>query len=323
MSEQGSIRLPTGANEMAVTSSFAFAPTNLEQAMRFSAMIANSDLVPKDYVGKPGNVLIAIQMGAEVGLAPMQAIQGIAVINGRPAVWGDAALALVRAHPSVQSITEAVEGTGKSAVATCVVKRLKNGVIESTSRSFSWDDAVVANLSGKRGPWTDYPMRMLQMRARGFALRDAAADVLKGLAIAEEAMDIPGRDVQNVTPTQTRAEQVRAALSGEPLDPKAAVVSQDLVNEAVQIEEDEARQANAELDFAMEAAIAEFLDGTKDLDDTAWSSEIGALVATRGLNRDEFLALCERATGKSALIRRNAEAIVRALYVLPRVEVTE
>ena len=72
-------------------------------------MIARSDLAPKDYKGKPENVAVAIAMGMELGVSPMQAIQGIAVINGRPSVWGDLMLALCRSHPDCDGIDESLE----------------------------------------------------------------------------------------------------------------------------------------------------------------------------------------------------------------------
>jgi hypothetical protein len=56
---------------------------------------------------------------------------------------------------------------------------------------FSVTDAKKAQLWGKGGPWSQYARRMLQMRARGFALRDAFPDVLRGLITAEEAQDYP------------------------------------------------------------------------------------------------------------------------------------
>ena len=43
--------------------------------------------------------MLAVQLGSEVGLRPMQALQNIAVINGRPAVWGDALPGLCKASP--------------------------------------------------------------------------------------------------------------------------------------------------------------------------------------------------------------------------------
>lgn len=163
---------------------FSLAPKDLDEAMRFADMLANASIVPKDYIGKPGNCLVAIQWGMELGLQPMQAMQSIAVINGRPSLWGDAMLALVKAHPAFEWIKEGCDGT----VATCTVKRRGEPEVVQT---FAMEDAKRAGLTGKQGPWTQYPKRMLQMRARGFALRDAFPDALRGVVSAEEARDTP------------------------------------------------------------------------------------------------------------------------------------
>ncbi len=169
-------------NNNVQSKSFGFEITSLAQAMEYAKLISESDLAPKDYKGKPGNVLIAIQFGMEVGLKPLQAIQNIAVINGRPSVWGDAMIAMVQSHP----ICEYIKERSKDGIAYCTVKR--RGEDEYTYQ-FSKEDAKTAGLLGKPGPWTQYPDRMLQMRARGFALRDKFSDVLKGIVMREEVED--------------------------------------------------------------------------------------------------------------------------------------
>jgi len=156
--------------------------------MQFADMAARSVMVPKDFQGKPENIMLAVQMGSEIGLAPMQALQNIAVINGRPAVWGDAMLGLCKASEFCEDVIETIAGEGDKMVATCIAKRYGK---EPVVRTFSHDDAKQAGLIGKSGPWSQYKSRMLQMRARGFALRDAFPDVLRGLIAAEEAQDIP------------------------------------------------------------------------------------------------------------------------------------
>lgn len=163
---------------------FDLSPRNFEEAWRMAEILANSDMVPKDFRGKPENCLIAMQWGSEVGLKAMQALQNIAVINGRPSMWGDAVIALALSNPICESIIEEDDGF----TATCRVKR-RGG--QEQSRTFSIDDAKAAGLAGKQGPWTQYPKRMRQMRARAFAIRDVFPDVLRGLAVAEEAMDFP------------------------------------------------------------------------------------------------------------------------------------
>ncbi len=178
------------------------APTNMKEAMEFAGLLAKSDIVPKDYQGKPGNVLVAIQWGMEIGLQPMQAMQNIAVINGRPSIWGDAMIALVRACPAFEYITE----TQTDREATCVIKR--KGEPEAV-RTFSMEDAKKAGLMGKSGPWTQYPKRMMQMRARSWALRDVFPDVLKGMICAEEALDSGPRDVTPVTRAASALERIK------------------------------------------------------------------------------------------------------------------
>ena len=163
---------------------FDLSPQTFEQALTFSKYLAESDLVPKDFKGRPGNCLVAIQWGAELGLKPLQAMQNLAVINGRPALWGDAVIALVRSSPLCEYVIETDDGH----TATCKVKR--RGEPEQV-RTFSVDDARSAGLAGKQGPWTQFPKRMRQMRARAFALRDVFPDVLRGLPVAEEVMDTP------------------------------------------------------------------------------------------------------------------------------------
>ena len=162
-------------------------PTSLQEAMQIADLLANSDIVPKDYQRKPGNILVAMQWGAEIGLQPLQAMQNIAVINGRPSMWGDAVLALVLSSPACEYVSEdANDFDGGTAI--CRVKR--KGSPEHVV-TFSQTDAIAAGLAGKTGPWQQYPKRMRQMRARAFALRDKFADVIRGMAIAEEAMDMP------------------------------------------------------------------------------------------------------------------------------------
>jgi hypothetical protein len=165
-------------------------PSTMGEAMEMAKIISESGFAPKGYAGKAYDTLIAIQMGADVGLAPMQSLQNIAVINGRPTLWGDAALAL--AMPVLEKFQEYQEGTPFEDGYRAVCRAKRKGWPDETIRTFSVAQAKKANLWGKANtPWQTYPDRMLQMRARGFCLRDVAPDRLMGFILAEEAMDIP------------------------------------------------------------------------------------------------------------------------------------
>lgn len=163
-------------------------PQNFNELMQFAITAAKSSMVPTAFRGKPEDIVLAVQMGSEVGLAPMQALQNIAVINGRPSLWGDAVLALVKAHPDFVSCSETIDGDGDLRAARCEIVRRGQPPVVSV---FSVRDAKTAGLWGKSGPWQAYPDRMLKMRARGFAARDSFPDALRGMITREEAADLP------------------------------------------------------------------------------------------------------------------------------------
>lgn len=184
----------------APTNSFSLTPTTLDEAMKFSQMICVSSFCPNDFKGKAGDVLVAVQMGGEIGLPAMQALQNIAVINGRPCVWGDALPALAKAHPLYESMDETFDNN--TMTATCTIKRRGE---KAQTVIFSREDAATAKLWGKAGPWTNYPKRMLAMRARAWAIRNVFPDALKGINVAEEVQDFHMKDMGNVNVTDSPA----------------------------------------------------------------------------------------------------------------------
>jgi len=168
----------------------ALVPQTLEEGFRLASAMAASGMTPRD-IDTPEKVLVAIMAGAELGMKPFQAVQSFAIVNGRPSLWGDGLMAL--ALTNGLDIEEWHEGEGDQMTAFCRVTRPDNGKV--VTREYSVTDAKTAKLwgktsmSGKPSPWVTQPKRMLQMRARSFAIRDAAADVLRGMPIKEEIED--------------------------------------------------------------------------------------------------------------------------------------
>jgi hypothetical protein len=244
--------------QLTTTNRQGFAPATLGEAMEFSQMLSKSAMVPKQYQGKPEDIMVAVQWGYEIGLQPMQALQNISVINGKPSVYGDAAMALVQASPVCEGVDESIEGEGTpNPVAVCIARRKgRNPVIVR----FSVEDARRAGLWGKAGPWQAYPKRMLQMRARGFALRDAFPDVLKGLITAEEAQDYPDeakpRPIKDVTPMPANPLDVIAPPSLPEPEPVEAVTVDEYVPDL-----DESDLQNDSAESAEPAAELNVIDG--------------------------------------------------------------
>ena len=190
---------------------------NIEDMWRFAQFVAKSGLAPKG-IETAEAILVAIQMGAEVGLTPMASLQNIAVINGRPSLWGDAMLAVCRASGVFdEKVFEEIVSPDR---ASCTVCRIGGKPI---TRTFTMDEAKKAGLATKSGPWQQYPQRMLQMRARSFALRDGFSDYLRGIRSIEEERDI--RDGAMVTdaqivdePRPRKLDDLTAKLNGKKTD---------------------------------------------------------------------------------------------------------
>lgn len=187
---------------------------NMDEIWRFAETVIASGMAPKG-INNAAAATITIQMGMELGLPPMASLQNIAAINGRPSIWGDAMLGVVRSTGELEEFTEWFENNGTrldrtpsefpdTITAVCRVKRRGYEAVES---SFSVADAKRAKLWGKQGPWTEYTARMLKFRARSFGLRDEFGDALRGLYSAEEQCDMPN-EMRDVTPRDTTPPKV-------------------------------------------------------------------------------------------------------------------
>lgn len=257
--------------------------STLDDMWRFAQCVVKSGFAPKG-MEKPESVLIAVEMGYEVGLSPMAALQNTAVVNGRPTIYGDAALALVRGSGLLDFYEEKQVGTkGKDDFGYCVTAKRK-GDSSSYSEAFTVADAKVAGLWGKPGPWTQYPARMLKFRARGFLLRDAFGDVLKGMRTYEEVRDYIDADVEVVDEAKPKQKLFKA--KSEPQKP--AVEEYPKVEEAETPQSEEPKAEAPKSDKSVFDELAERLEaeGLTQAQLISWARKQGGILARGKL--DEF-----------------------------------
>lgn len=236
---------------------FGHMPETLQGAWIMANVYSKSQMVPKDYIQKPHNIMIAWDLGLSLGFTPMQSLQSIAVIGNRPGVWGDGFLALCRAAPTYRDHDEyyMVAGERREIHDGVTAEDLKRPDTKAVclfyvrdrerpyGGSFSVEQAQRAGLIGKDSPWKTYTERMLLMRARGFAGRDAFPGQLRGIKTVEELRDIPP-DI-DVT-AQPVAEPVRrsAKLSGAP-DAQSIAEADEVTGEIREAEEASANESEA------------------------------------------------------------------------------
>ncbi len=200
-------------------------PSTLQDLDKLCETLANSGMVPTIYAGKPKMIAVAATMGHRLGVDIFSALAGIAVINGRPAVWGDLMLAVCQKDKSWEDMEESFDD--KTKTATCTVTRKGRKPYVST---FSFADAQTASLIGKQGPWTTNPKRMCGMRARAFALRGVYADILAGFVTREEMEDADLVEVQGTVVPEAKPARTRTIK--EPT--KAEAIAEQILDKAVE-----------------------------------------------------------------------------------------
>jgi len=177
---------------------------NMGDVQRLALELVRSSMCPSQYRNKPGDAIVAIIAGRAVGLSPLQSLTGIAVIGGRASMFGEARAAVVLASGKAEWVKEwyELDGAGINPQGKFTIKTAPDTLTacwraKRTDQSepsevvrYAVGDAKQAGLFGKGGPWTQYWLRMLRMRARAFGERDYFADALHGIAQAEEMQDI-------------------------------------------------------------------------------------------------------------------------------------
>jgi hypothetical protein len=165
--------------------------TPAEVSWKTAQRIANTPFVPTAFRGKPESVFAAVLYGEELGLGPMQSLNSIHVIEGKPSMAPELMRALVfkaghRIDVKVCMNDEVI-----------LYGRRADSGSEATVR-WTMKDAQNAGLAG-RGAWKTYPRAMLLARATSELCRMLFADVVAGLSYTpEEAASIAGSDWDEV-----------------------------------------------------------------------------------------------------------------------------
>ena len=209
--------------------------SNLEDMWRFAQKVIESGIAPAT-LNTPAKIFVVLQSGAELGMGPMRSLNSFYVVNGQARLFGDTPLALVRQSALLEYIKEHIDGEGDGRVAVCETKR--KGDPEPKITEFSVEDAQLAGLWGKAGPWKQYPKRMLTYRARAFNLRDNFPDCFGGATIAEEYEGIDPPEPSH-EPTMPRRKEVEAKVveAPEPEAPETAEEEAPAIDHSLLIKE--------------------------------------------------------------------------------------
>lgn len=239
----------------------AIVPQTFEETMRVSRAVVASGLAPAALInGLTGDdaaaaVAVAIMSGAELGLKPMVSLRSFTVINGRPALYGDGLINVVRQSGRVTYLRTGCDLIAGQLIGWCEAKR--NDTDEEKRVEFSQEDAIRAKLwsdtpkvtkynkgggsyeKDNDSPWYRFPKRMLAWRAAGYCLRELFGDVLGGIRDEFEAREIADLDdLRDVTPPAAAAKSLPPKPPAPPAPPTAKTIEAQTEEQATETEFD-------------------------------------------------------------------------------------
>ena len=214
---------------------------SMNDKMQYAQALAQASLLPKQYQRNPGNVLLAVELGESLGIPPIQAINTVHVIEGKPSASSGLISALVRRAGH----TLRVKGDDQSATAEIV-----RSDDPDFTYSVTWDmgRARNAGVTGKDN-WKKYPAAMLKARAITEVARDACQEALMGVQYTPEELgavvDEEGNVVDQPGPRGTQPRGGRFGLSGnfQQPTPAAPPAEQSTPAPAPEPEDDETTEA--------------------------------------------------------------------------------
>lgn len=296
---------------------------SMNDKMQYAQALAQASLLPKQYQRNPGNVLLAVELGESLGIPPIQAINTVHVIEGKPSASSGLISALVRRAGH----TLRVKGNDQAATAEIV-----RSDDPDFTYSVTWDmgRARNAGVTGKDN-WKKYPAAMLKARAITEVARDACQEALMGVQYTPEELgavvDEEGNVVDQSGPRGAQPRGGRFGLSGNFQQPTPAAPPAEQSTPAPEPESEEDEPADADDAQVMsdraqwvqagqlmsDLGIEEKADKAREMRDWATGQGITRdLPSMAALTRDECAAFTDYlqslATGQPAALEEPEDA---------------
>jgi len=180
--------------------------TTVDDAERLARIAVASGLTA---LRRPEEAAVILLTGRELGLAPMQSLRGIHVVQGRPVLSADLMVAIVR-RSGLCASWRTVESTPE----TCTIETRREGEPEAARKTWTMADAARAGLTAKGGNWKSYPAQMLRHRCAADLAREVYPDVVLGLYDPDEMQaSAPAQPVAVAEPVEDAPEESSRAMA--------------------------------------------------------------------------------------------------------------
>lgn len=196
----------------------------MDAASRLATALCSTAMVPKQYQGKPDDGAAAILYGAELGMNPIQSLQNVMVINGKPGVEARTMVALLKTKGyRVETVESSDTSVTVRGVAPSGHEEVSTWTIDRAAQAGYTSNALYKKI----------PQQMLYAKAATEVARKIAPDVLLGIAYSTEELRLEGAVKATATrkdrPSGRGSSGLRAALGQAPTEAVDAEVESDEV----------------------------------------------------------------------------------------------
>jgi hypothetical protein len=217
--------------------------TDIDQAWRLANALSQSSLLPDALRNKTADVLTIVLYGQDLGFSPMQAIQAIYVVKGKPFLSGQTWIALARqrghhnafvackhctAPPEQHDETDGHRYEADHDATRCSFTVIRGDTGARHTETFTVEDAKTAKLLSNDN-YTKYPKRMMLWRAATDTMRVICPEIAMGFSVEGE---FPAPEIEEPETALALAVDARTEPATEP----------DEVHDADVVDDEELRQ---------------------------------------------------------------------------------
>ena len=182
----------------------------IEKMNKAANMLSKAGVIPHHLRGKVPDIFAILLMGSEVGLPPMQSLNQISVIKGKPTMDAQLLIALAKDRCDDFKVTkQKYLGYGPKEAAFEVHARRGEEVFET---KWDMDRAHRMGLAAKDN-YLKQPETMLKWRALSEAVRTLCPDAISGFAAKQDFQDLDGQNLYKDDSHEKRANALNEDLN--------------------------------------------------------------------------------------------------------------
>ena len=213
-----------------------------EAAQRMVKPLATSDLVPTAFKNNIGSCLIALNLANRIGADPLQVMQSLYIVHGKPSFSSAFLIACFNQCGRYTAIRYEMfgerdtDGWGCKAYTT---EKATGELIEGVAVTIGMAKAEgwwskKDKMGRETSKWQTMPELMLHYRAASFLIRSVAPEIALGFQSTEEVRDVIDiTDTAQVVGTPSLDDIALQTMQAEQPQPKAEPVTEEVKVEPV------------------------------------------------------------------------------------------